>query len=274
MLLGNAAKAGVQAAADQLVPLVRERAEIVLVDLNQNQDTAAAKADLAIVLGGDGAILRATRQMGYHQVPTLGVNLGKLGFLAEVSLAALMAQLPAVLNRQWTVSKHVMFEGEVRGRQPPRKFLGLNELIIGGEPSLHLIDLDLFIDGELVSTYRGDGLIIATPIGSTGHNLSAGGPLLRQDLQAFVITPLCAHTLTYRPLVDRADRRYEVGFGSGRAQPLLIIDGQERITLDSSDRVTMTAAPVQFQMVRLPGRGYYQSLRDKLRWGSPPNYGV
>ena len=272
LLLGNGAKPGVRAAAEALLPRLRKEAEIALVDLEQTQNVATAHADLAIVLGGDGAILRAARQMGYHQAPTLGINLGKLGFLAEISIEELPNHWTAILNGNWTTTSHLMFECEIRGRSRTRKYLGLNEIIVSAQPSLHLIEIDLCIDDELVSTYSADGLIISTPIGSTGHSLSAGGPILRQDLAAFVITPLCAHTLTYRPLVDRADRRYELGFHPGQAAPLLIIDGQERITLEPTDRIRLTAAPVQFQMVRLPGRGYFQTLRDKLRWGTPPAY--
>lgn len=272
MVLGNGERAGVREAAAELLPKLRGLAEVVLVDLDQTADLAHSQAELALVLGGDGAILRAARQMGYRQAPTLGVNLGKLGFLAEVTYEELAELLPAILRGGWEISKHLMFEGEIRSAKGVRPFLGLNEIVIGSERSLELIDVDLTIDGELVSTYTGDGLILSTPVGSTGHNLSAGGPILRQDLAAFVITPLCAHTLTFRPFVDRADRLYELAFRAGRARPELVIDGQERAPLEPTDRVCVRQAPVCFQLVRLPGRGYFRTLRDKLRWGVPPNY--
>lgn len=272
MLLGNGQRPGVREAATAIEPLLRRSANIVLVDLDQTADLPAGAADLALVLGGDGAILRAARQMAFHQIPTLGINLGKLGFLAEVNQEELPELLPVLLAGGWQVSRHLMFTGAVVGSRGRHEFLGLNEVILASEPSLELIDIDLWIDGELVSRYTGDGLIVSTPIGSTGHSLSAGGPILHQDLAAFAITPLGAHTLTYRPLIDRADRLYEFTFRPGRASPVLIVDGQERLPLEHTHRVEVRQAPMQFQLIRLPGRSYYRTLRDKLRWGTPPNY--
>lgn len=211
--------------------------------------------------------------MAYRQVPTLGVNLGKLGFLAEINLDEVDELLTCHQQGQCPLTSHLMFECELaRPGSPTATFLGLNEVVVYGDPPLELIDIDLAIDGEPVSTFTGDGLILSTPIGSTAHSLSAGGPILRQELEAFVITPICAHTLTYRPLVDRADRRYQVTLHPGAASAMLIVDGQERHPLRPGDVVTVRQAPVRFQLVRHPRRGYYHTLRDKLRWGAPPNY--
>src|SRR5439155_7175896 len=123
-----------------------------------------------------------------------------------------------------------------------------------------------------VTRFRGDGLIVSTPIGSTAHSLSAGGPILAQELQAFVLTPICPHTLTYRPLVESADCIYTVRADHGADHAMLIVDGQDAIPLSSQHRVTVRPAPGQFSLVKVPGHSFYQTLRDKMRWGAPPVY--
>jgi NAD+ kinase len=135
-----------------------------------------------------------------------------------------------------------------------------------------MIELDLAVDGQKVTRLSGDGLILSTPIGSTGHSLSAGGPILSQELSAFVITPICPHTLTNRPLVDSADKVYTVVLVSRFADAMLIVDGQEKVPITENHRITVRRAPVCFQLVKIPGRNHYQTLRDKLRWGTQPNF--
>ena len=272
LVLGNANKPRVRQEAEQLLPFLREHAEVVVFDLYQSQDLSNVQADIALVLGGDGAILRAARQMGYRQTPVLGVNLGKLGFLADLNPKDLCACFPQVLQGEYRVTQHLMFECQVDGPQGSRTFLGLNEIAIQAGPPFNIIDLDLAIDGEAVSRFSGDGLILSTPIGSTAHNLSAGGPILGQELSAFVITPICPHALTSRPVVDSADKTYTISIGRATAGMAIIVDGQEIVPLTVNDRITVRRAPVTFGLVKVPGRSYFQTLRDKLRWGTPPNY--
>lgn len=274
-VLGNANRPGVPEEAERLLPFLRQHCDIAIVDLHQQADLGPLTADLALVLGGDGAILRAARQMGYRQVPVLGVNLGKLGFLADLSPEEFRACFPEVLAGNYRITRHLMFECLIPGvtdSQTSTTYLGLNEVVFHTAPPFRMIDLDLAVDGAAVARYIGDGLILSTPIGSTAHNLSAGGPILGQELPAFVITPICPHTLAYRPVVDSADKVYTVTFASLRASAMLIIDGQETIPLASGQQVTIRKAPVQFGLVKLPGRNYYQVLRDKLRWGTLPQY--
>jgi NAD+ kinase len=135
-----------------------------------------------------------------------------------------------------------------------------------------MIDLTLSVDGESVTRFSGDGLILSTPVGSTAHSLSAGGPILGQELAAFVITPICPHALTSRPVVDSADKVYTIALTPASSDAVVVVDGQETIPLTAQHRVTVRQAPVSFGLVKVPGRGYYQTLRDKLRWGTPPNY--
>jgi NAD+ kinase len=148
----------------------------------------------------------------------------------------------------------------------------LNEIVVYAGPPFHLIDIELAIDGELVSSFSGDGLIVSTPVGSTAHNLSAGGPILHQELPAFVITQICPHLLTNRSLVDRADKTYTIRLRRATTGTTLIVDGQELLPLTTEHRVTLRQAPVQFQLIKVPSRGYYRTLRDKLHWSAPPGY--
>jgi NAD+ kinase len=130
----------------------------------------------------------------------------------------------------------------------------------------------LAIDGEQVATFSGDGVILSTPVGSTAQSLSAGGPILRQGLQAFVITPFSPHTLTYRPLVDGADRLYTLKIRHCRDGVTLIVDGQDQVAVTLEERIIVRRAPVEFQLIKVHGKSYYQTIRDKLHWGSPPGY--
>ena len=274
LVLGNANRPGVREEADRLIPILRQHCEIVLVDLEQQQDLSCTEADLTLVLGGDGAILRAARQMGYCQIPVLGINLGRLGFLADLSPEELCSVFPRVVRGEYRVTEHLMFECSIESPTERRTVLGLNEIALQSGPPFHMIQVDLILDGEVVSGYSGDGLIISTPIGSTAHSLSAGGPILGQELSAFVITPICAHSLTSRPVVDSADKVYTIAVR--RLQPtasaVLVIDGQEQGRLTTEHRVTVRKAPVSFRIVKVPGHSYYQTLREKLHWGAPPNY--
>lgn len=279
LILGNAHRPGVKEAAEQLLPWLSELCEIAVFDLLQEKTLIDVNADLALVLGGDGAILRAARQMGYRQTPVLGVNLGKLGFLADLSPDQLRTCLPQVLRGDYRVTHHLMFECVIESvpepnsaAVPSRTILGLNEVVIRSGPPYHMVDLDLSVDGEAVSRYSGDGLILSTPVGSTAYNVAAGGPILGQGLDAFVITPICPHTLTNRPVVDSADKVYTIAIRRSSGAAALVVDGQEIIPISVREQVIVRRAPVGFQLIKVPGHSYYQTLRDKLRWGTQPNY--
>lgn len=274
LVLGNAHRPGVREEAERLVPFLRKCCDVAIFDLLQTQDLGDIEADLALVLGGDGAILRAARQMGYRQLPVLGVNLGKLGFLADISPSEAREVFQRVTRGEFRVTKHLMFEClvEQEGETSTITYLGLNEAVIHSGPPFPLIELDLFINGESASRYAGDGLIISTPIGSTAHSLSAGGPVLGQELDAFVITPICPHTLTVRPLVDAGENVYTIALRRTGPATTLTIDGQVSILVGLQSKITIRRAPVQFQLVKVPGHTYYQTLRDKLSWGVTANY--
>jgi NAD+ kinase len=165
-----------------------------------------------------------------------------------------------------------MFECVVEGAGAPQTHLGLNEVVVRAMPPMRMLDLELDVDGVQVSRFGGDGLIISTPIGSTAHNLSAGGPILGQELDAFVITPICPHSLTLRPIVEAAIKTYAIRLGPGATSAAVVIDGQAVMTLATNHVIRIRKAPVTFQLVKVPGHTYYQTLHDKLNWGVAPKY--
>jgi NAD+ kinase len=237
-------------------------------DLDAGDDLDGVEFDLAVVLGGDGSILRAAQLMGRQQRPALGVNLGKLGFLADLSPAEFVKQLPAITSGELPVIEHLMYECRVlRGNQVVGQWLGLNEVAVLAGPPFAILDVDLYVDSELVTTYSCDGLIVSTPVGSTAHSLSSGGPILRQDLQAFVISPISPHTLTNRPVVDSADRVYELVVPRPHAGTSVVADGRVLCGIEPEDRVCIERSQARFQLVAIPGHSYYDTLREKLGWG-------
>ncbi len=276
MLLGSQRKAGISAAAADLQALIKPHADIALVDLDgtaclddlDKGDVQPGDVDFAIVLGGDGSILRAARQMGMHQVPVLGVNLGYLGFLADLMPDRFANVFPAVCAGACRIIGHLMFTCQVRRENRLlAETLGLNEAAVLGGPPNSILKVDLYIDGDLATTYSCDGLIVSTPVGSTAHSLSAGGPIVRKDLQAFVIAPISPHTLTVRPVVDSATRVYEMVVPRPNEATSIVVDGQVLHPLAAGDRVTVQRAKPSFQLIEVPGLGYYRTLSEKLGWG-------
>lgn len=241
--------------------------EIVAAAVTDDLELNGLDADLVIVLGGDGAILRACRQLAHQQLPILGINLGRLGFLADLSPSEFYDAFAEIQQRKFRVAEHLMFEcRHLHEDGTVDTYLGLNEVEVHAAAVLRMIDVELDIDGEHVATYSCDGLIVSTPVGSTAHSLSAGGPLLRQELQAFVITPICPHTLTNRPLVDHADCVFTLKVPSAPEGVVLAVDGQIQVPLKPGDSVEVRKAPVSFKLAKIAGHSYYSTLHRKLGW--------
>ena len=270
ILLADSSRTEIRARAEQLRPIIGQHLDIVAVVHDLTSDMPKEPADLAVVLGGDGSILRAAMRMGRAQLPVIGVNLGRLGFLADIQPAELEEVLPQIAAGKYEVVRHVMFQISVlRGgeSEPLCSTLALNEAAVLAGPPFSMLAVQLFVDGELATTYRCDGLIVSTAVGSTAHSLSAGGPILRKDLPAVVVSPISPHTLTNRPVVDSADRTYELAVPEPHAGTTLVVDGKEVCRLSAEDRVRVERAEAEFQLVEISGRGYYRTLREKLDWG-------
>lgn len=235
-------------------------------------ENIAQQADLVIVLGGDGSILRTARWMGYRQTPVLGVNLGRLGFLADFSPPEIEEAITELMEGRFRLVEHMMFETEVvRDGRVVAADLGLNETSLLAGPPFAMIEIELFVDGELATVYRGDGLIVSTPVGSTAYNLSAGGPIVRKSLDAFIFTPLNPHTLTNRTVIDAAQRDYCLVVPAPNEGSACVVDGRQLTRLEPGDRVRVALAKPRFHLIETSQHGYYSTLRDKLAWGGGLN---
>lgn len=267
-ILGAPNRDRVRTELERVRPAIASRAEIVVEDLEFSYDFSDDDLDLVIVLGGDGSILQAARQMGSKQHPVLGINCGNLGFLAALSPDDFLGAWSDVCESGCSVVSHLMLEVTlIRDDQPIQTQLALNEVAVLGGPPYSILDIDLCADGKLATRYRCDGLIIATPVGSTAHNLSAGGPILRRNIRAIVISPISPHTLTYRPLVDSADTHLELTVTEPNDSTSVVFDGRVMDRLQTGDRISVKAAEESFRMLALPSQNDYRTLREKLGWG-------
>jgi NAD+ kinase len=268
IILVDGSRPEMREAVERLRPIIERHLPVVGLSFDFSDDFSAPDTDLAIVLGGDGSILRAAHQMGFYQRPVLGVNLGRLGFLAALRPEQLEQALPEIAAGRHHVVEHLMIEcTATRAGKPQYESLGLNEAAVLAGPPFTMVDIQLYVDGELVTTYSCDGLIVSTPVGSTAHCLSAGGPILRNDIQALVILPISPHTLTHRPVVDSAERTFELAVPQPHEGTSLVVDGRVLGTLMAEDRIKIVRSKARFQMVEVRGQEYYRTLHDKLGWG-------
>ena len=226
-----------------------------------------AQVDLLVVLGGDGTLLSMARAVGDLGVPLLGVNLGGLGFLTATTLDEMFPALEAVLAGRMAVDERLMLTVRVlRGGQRLCEYPALNDVVITKAAMSRIIDLAVSIEGQHATAYRADGLIIATPTGSTAYGLSAGGPILFPTMDALVLTPICSHTLTNRPIVIPGNHRVEVTLLADQ-EVMATVDGQIGVNLKMGDTVEVVKAAARIRLVRFPQKGFFSVLRTKLKWG-------
>ena len=223
--------------------------------------------DFALVLGGDGTLLSAARSVAHEGVPILAVNLGSLGFLTEVPLNELYVALEAIDQGQCPVEERSVLDCRlVRNAQCISQNFALNDVVVNKSAISRLVEFDLYIDGNFVFQYKADGVIIATPTGSTAYSLAAGGPVLMPSVDAFVVTPVCPHSLTHRPLVVTETSQIELRVETGEEQAFLSIDGQIGLPVQQGDRVFCQRAGHKVKLMRLR-RTFFDVLRNKLKWG-------
>ncbi|MDR7446810.1 MAG: NAD(+)/NADH kinase [Armatimonadota bacterium] len=239
-----------------------------LEELSASEQELAESSDALVVVGGDGTILRAARAGAVRGVPVLGVNVGGFGFLAEVGLQELPEALERLVAGRHAVEERMMLAAEVvRSGEVAERFLALNDMVVTKSGYARLMPLRVCVNGEHLATYLADGLILSTPTGSTAYNLSAGGPILSPGVRAMVITPICPHTLTARPVVVDADDVATVEVASGVEGVLLTVDGQVGCPLRGGDVVQVRRAEERARLVRLKTPSFYELLRRKFAWG-------
>lgn len=261
-----------------LLPWLRERGVEVVLDratasLFEGTEEGIEKGtipnlvDLIVVLGGDGTLLSVARLVGRREVPILGVNLGGLGFLTEVTLEELYPTLGAVLKGEFRVSRRMTLAVFLRRKgELIAEYRVLNDAVITKAALSRIIDLEVFINGEYVAAFRCDGLIASTPTGSTAYSLSAGGPIIYPSSHAIVLTPICPHMLTNRPLVLPDDVKAEVTLSSEHEDVHLTLDGQEGLPLRYLDVVELKRSERTIALVKSPKKSYFEILRTKLKW--------
>ena len=261
-----------------LVAWLRERKKEVVFDAktaaligesaSYQKTQIATRSDMVLVLGGDGTMLSAARLLEERAVPILGVNMGGLGFLTEITLDQLYPALEKVFAKEFMVEERLMLRADIhRHGEHVAKATVLNDVVVSKGTLARMIEIQILIDGQFVTRLRGDGLIVSTPTGSTAYSLSAGGPIIHPTVQALILTPICPHTLTHRPLLVPRGVALEVTLTSQAEGAMATFDGQVGVALVQGDTVAIAVSEHRTQLIRLPDRTYYDLLRRKLKWG-------
>lgn len=228
----------------------------------------AAKADVLLVLGGDGTMLNAARLAGERSIPILGVNMGGLGFLTEVRLENLYPSLERVFANDFVLDERLMLKTHVhRHGETVAQGVVLNDVVISKGTLARMIELKISILGRFVTNLRGDGLIVSSPTGSTAYSLSAGGPIVNPAVHSLMLTPVCPHTLTHRPLIVPGNAEIEVTLTSKDDGAMATLDGQVGVAISQGDTVEIKISEHRTRLIRFPETQYYEVLREKLKWG-------
>jgi NAD+ kinase len=278
---GNTQKPAVEPAASSLIRWLGEKhLEAVIASplaeyLGRPADGVAedqlgGSIDLLVSLGGDGSLLHSARIVGAAGVPILGVNLGRLGFLAEVSPDRMLDAMQQIMDGDFRIEERMNLEAKLmRGGDQAGRFLALNDVVVDRGASPRVMEFEIRVEGVQVTTYIGDGVIVSTPTGSTGHSLSASGPVVDPRVRAMIITPICAHSLAARTVIVAEKEKVEIEFHSAAPEAQMAVDGQVGIALRKGDRLAVQAASRVTRLVLLNNASFYEILRTKFRWGNP-----
>jgi len=252
-----------------LTPLVEERLSRYLECENGfTGELIPSMADLVVVLGGDGTLLSVARLVGAREIPILGINLGSLGFLTEIPVSGLYPALESYLRGDYTTSRRMMLSvSHARGGETIGVYEALNDAVINKGAPAKIITLETSVDSSFLATFKADGLIVASPTGSTGYTLSAGGPIVDPSVDCLLVTPICSHTLTNRPLVVSAESRVIITLDSLIENVMLTLDGQVGVPLEYRDILSVKRADHRTRLMLSGETDYFEVLRTKLKWG-------
>ena len=281
-LVGRSQQDGLEPVLDELLALLKARGATILIEDRLAEispeeglprcsvEQIGEQADLVIVIGGDGSLLGAARTLARFDIPVLGVNRGRLGFLTDISPDELHTQVPQVLDGQYSrenrflLDAHVIRDGRVVGRAD-----ALNDVVVNSGTSAQMIELELYINDIFVYRQRADGLIVSTPTGSTAYSLSGGGPIMHPTLDAVVLVPMFPHALSSRPIVVEGNSEIRIDvLGRNRIHPPVTCDGQVNMTARPGDSVLIRKKPERLTLLHPLGHSFYASCRDKLRWSN------
>ena len=282
-IVGNREKKGARALVPALVRWLREREVGVTLEkgiasavrgagAGVSLKSLISRVDAVLVLGGDGTFLSAAREAAHADVPILGVNLGGLGFLTETAESDVYAALERLLAGNVEIDSRMMVEARVgsRGSKTTWTGCGLNDVVIHQSDESRMVQLDIRIGPTAIGTLAADGLIVATPTGSTAYSLSAGGPIVRPTIEALLATPICPHSLAFRPLLVGANEKLRIRVGPNVNRARLTVDGQISRPLSAGDDVEIRRARTRVSMLSLKRESFYEVLREKLAWAGPP----
>jgi NAD+ kinase len=277
-IIANTQKEGARMALDRLMGVLSVRRIATLLEKEastlcgipgglEGPDLAAA-SDVIAVLGGDGTMLNAVAKLGATDKPVAGINIGTLGFLTSCTDDEVELFADVVLSGNYVTSRRTLLSAKVKSVDGSEKdFLALNEVVLARGQTGRLVSLSAYVDGDLLNNYRADGLIVATPTGSTAYSLSAGGPLISPSAATFVITPICPHTLSQRSLVISDETLIELAPENADEAPMLFtVDGRDCVSIHHGDRIEVRKADQVLNLLRLPGHSFYEALRQKLNW--------
>ena len=276
VLLGDTKKTHVAEAINEFTSFANGKAQInATCDIDNCKELTLNQCDYAVVFGGDGSIISAARTLSRNDIPVIGVNLGKLGFLAEFSINELKDSFHNIASHKLQIEKRMMLNCEIfciSSGKDKFNSTAINDIYITAGPPFRMIELKISVDGQPLAGCVSDGLIISTPTGSTAYNLSAGGPILSQDIQAIVITPICPHSLSFRPIVINAQSNLEVFGLKVNDGTTVSIDGQISCKLSMNDVVKIKKEKNNFLIVNNQLRTRWDTLAAKLGWAEKPKY--
>ena len=271
VIFGDPQKGSVSGAIEEFTRFIDGKADIVCqANIGKCTTQTLKQCDYAIVFGGDGSIISAARSLAKTRVPVIGVNLGKLGYLAEFSVDELKELFDRIVAHETSIEKRMMLSCEMGDRS--QKGTAVNEVFIAAGAPFRMVELDICVDGHHVASSISDGLIVSTPTGSTAYNLSSGGPILAGTMKAVVITPICPHSLSFRPIVLNAESTIEIIGRRMNDGTTVSIDGQVSWPMSHLDCVKITRAKGDFLVVNNPLRNAWDTLATKLQWAQKPQY--
>lgn len=275
VLLADESRPEVAEVLDEVRAVLRAHVEIAIEQDGYDEPLPKMPGvDLAVAVGGDGTVISQARRVLAHGLPLVGVNVGRLGFLAEFDAASLAEHARVIFGPDPPLAEHTVMAAVVRSPAGDVivEDLAVNDFVIGAGAPFRMIELRLSIDGARGPTLSGDGIIVATPIGSTAYNVSAGGPIVHPELDAMVITPLAAHTLAFRPILVRGSTTLQIETLRTNAGTALVRDGKVVAPLDDGSIVEVRQHAEKATFVSNPDTSYWRILQEKLRWGAPPMY--
>jgi len=253
------------------VKVCDELEEALPKQLVVERDKLASQVDVIVTMGGDGTLLATARAVGNSGTPILGINVGSLGFLTQLTPRQMLEALDKIVAKDYQIENRMLLKAEVEGEQPPEYPYALNDIVIDNGPVSRLIDIDLYVNEQEIVTYRADGLVISTPTGSTAYNLAVGGPVMNPTVQAMIAAPISSFSLATRPMILAPTDKLTVRIRSPHGVGGLTLDGQVMTELKDTDTVRIQRAEFNSRFIVFPESNFYRVLKSKLHWGVAPS---